>query len=163
MFIIKIVTIYYFLIFYIMAKVSTYLNFSNNTEEVFNFYRSVFGGEFDGPIHRFGDIPTSEWMPPISENDKKLIMHIALPILGWHLLMWTDSPESMWFKVNYWNNVHISLHPDSREEADKLFNWLSVNGVIDMPIGDVFWWAYYGSFTDQYWVKWMINYEKKSN
>lgn len=140
-----------------MSTVSTYLNFSNNTEEAFNFYRSVFGGEFIDQIHRFGDIPKTEWMPEISESDKNLVMHIALPILGWHILMWTDAPESMWFKVNFWNNINISLNPDSREEADKLFNGLSVNWIIEMPMADMFWWAYYGAFTDQFWVKWMIN------
>jgi PhnB protein len=143
-----------------MATTSTYLNFTNNTEDAFNFYRSVFGGEFIDKIHRFGDIPTSEWMPPISESDKNLVMHIGLPILGGHILMWTDAPESMGFKLIKWNNVNISLHPDSKEEADKLFNKLSANWIIEMPMADMFWWAYYGAFTDQFWIKWMINYEK---
>lgn len=144
-----------------MATVSTYLNFKDNTEEVFNFYRSIFGWEFVWGIYRFKDIPKQEWMPEMTEKDKNLVMHIALPILWGHMLMWTDAPESMWFKVNFWNNVNISLHPDSREEADRLFAWLSAKWSVEMPMADMFWWAYYGSFTDQYWVKWMINFEKR--
>ena len=142
-----------------MAKTSTYLNFPRNTEEVFNFYKSVFGGEFvDGKINRFSDIPAQEGMPPIAEEDKKLVMHVALPILGGHLLMGTDAPESMGFKVNKGNNVYISLHPDSRLEANKLFAKLSDGGVVDMPLQDMFWGDYYGSLTDKYGIKWMVNF-----
>src|SRR3970282_1224967 len=105
-----------------MARVSTNLNFPRNTEEVFNFYKSVFGGEFGGDgIARFKDIPHAEGMPPIDENDKNLIMHIELPILGGHHLMGTDAPESMGFKINFGNNVHINLEPDTRIETKKLF------------------------------------------
>src|SRR3989344_3608906 len=108
-----------------MARVSTYLNFTNKTEEAFEFYRSVFGGEFTGGIHRFSEVPPAEGMPGIAESDKNLIMHIELPILGGHVLMGTDAPESMGFKVVPGNNVHISLEPDTREEADRLFAALS--------------------------------------
>ena len=91
-----------------MSRVSTYLNFPYNTEEVFNFYKSVFGGDFTGGINRFGDIPPSEGMPTLSDNDKNLVMHIELPIVGGHVLMGTDAPASMGFKVNFGNNVHIN-------------------------------------------------------
>ena len=145
-----------------MARTSTYLNFSRNTEEVFNFYKSVFGGDFvDGKINRFGEIPAQEGMPPIAEEDKKLVMHVALPILGGHLLMGTDAPESMGFKMNQGNNVYISLHPDSRSEADKLFDKLSKGGVVEMPMEDMFWGDYYGSLTDKFGIKWMVNYSAK--
>ena len=100
-----------------MAQVSTYLNFRRNTEEAFNFYKTVFGSEFKGEISRFRDIPPSENMPPLPEEDKDLVMNIALPILGGHLLMGTDAPESMGFRVNFGNNVYITLHPDTREET----------------------------------------------
>ena len=104
-----------------MARTNTYLNFSRNTEEAFNFYKSVFGGEFSGNgIARFKDIPAMNGAPPISENDKNLIMHIELPIVGGHVLMGTDAPETMGFKVNFGNNVHISLEPDNRAETQKL-------------------------------------------
>jgi PhnB protein len=82
-----------------MSKVSTYLNFPRNTEEAFNFYKSVFGGEFKDGIHRFSEVPPQEGQPPMKDEDKKLVMHVELPILGGHSLMGTDAPESMGFKV----------------------------------------------------------------
>lgn len=146
-----------------MSKTSTYLNFQRNTEEVFNFYKSVFGGDFvDGKINRFGEIPAQEGMPPIAEEDKMLVMHVVLPILGGHLLMGTDAPESMGFKLNKGNNVYISLHPDSRKEADRLFIRLSEAGVIEMAMQDMFWGDYYGSLTDKFGIHWMVNYTVKS-
>jgi len=145
-----------------MAAVSTYLNFTRNTEEAFNFYRSVFGGEFTGEISRFKDIPSSENMPPLPEEDRNLVMHVALPILDGHLLMGTDAPESMGFKVNYGNNVYISLHPDTREETKLLFNALSDGGKIEQELQDMFWGDYYGSCADKFGVQWMfICSEKK--
>ena len=137
-----------------MAKTSTYLNFVRNTEEAFNFYKAVFGTEFSGGgIARMGDFPN----PQLKEEDKNLIMHIELPILGDHILMGTDAPESMGFTLSVGNNTHIMLQPDSREEADRLFAGLSVNGKVTMPLQDVMWNAYYGSFTDQFGIQWMIN------
>src|SRR4249919_1999228 len=91
-----------------MARTNTYLNFPRNTEEAFNFYKSIFGGEFTGGIARFSDVPPQEGMPPMAEADKNLVMHIELPIVGGHVLMATDAPESMGFKVNFGNNMHIS-------------------------------------------------------
>lgn len=139
-----------------MAQVSTYLNFPRNTEDAFNFYKSVFGGEFTGPVSRFGEIPPSEEMPPLAEEDKNLVMHIALPILGGHLLMGTDAPESMNFRITQGNNVYISLHPDTREETRKLFNALSAGGVVEQELQDMFWGDYYGSCKDKFGVQWMF-------
>lgn len=147
--------------FIFMAKVSTYLNFVRNTEEAFEFYRSVFGWEFDDGIHRFSEIPPQEWESPLKEEDKNLVMHVALPILGGHMLMGTDAPESMGFKVQPGNNVYITLEPDTRAEADRLFAALSANGTIEMPLQDMFWWDYYGSLADQYGIRWMINCSQK--
>ena len=144
-----------------MARVSTYLNFARNTEEAFNFYRSVFGTEFSSQIARFKDIPTQEGMPLLADADKDLVMHIELPILGGHLLMGTDAPESFGFTVNYGNNVHLSLEPDTREETKKLFDKLSEGGKITMDLQDMFWGAYYGSCTDKYGVQWMVNCNAK--
>lgn len=145
-----------------MGLTSTYLNFQRNTEEAFNFYKSVFGGDFvDGKINRFKDIPPQAGMPPIPEEDQNLVMHVALPILGGHLLMGTDAPESMGFKVIQGNNVYITLHPDSRAEADTLFNKLSVGGTIEMPMQDMFWGDYFGSFADKFGTKWMISHNGK--
>ncbi len=141
-----------------MARVSTYLNFSRNTEEAFNFYKSVFHGEFSsGGIARFGDIPPSPDMPPLAEEDKNLVMHIELPILGGHVLMGTDAPESFGFNVNFGNNVHINLEPDTRNETKKLFNALAEGGKVSMELQDMFWGAYFGSCTDKFGVQWMFN------
>jgi PhnB protein len=142
-----------------MARVSTYLNFARNTEEVFNYYQSIFGGEFGGTgIHRFGEIPPQEGMPPMAEADKDLIMHIELAITGGHVLMGTDAPESMGFQVHFGNNVHINLEPDTKEETKRLFDALSQGGQVTMDLQDMFWGAYFGSCVDKYGVQWMFNF-----
>jgi len=141
-----------------MARVSTYLNFPGSTEEALNFYKTVFHSEFHGGgIQRFGDIVAPEGMPPLSEEDKKLVLHIELPILGGHVLMATDAPESMGLKVEYGNNVHINLEPETREETKRLFEALAQGGKITMELQDMFWGAYYGSCTDKYGINWMFN------
>jgi PhnB protein len=145
-----------------MARVSTYLNFARNTEEVFNFYKTVFGSDFIGEISRFGDIPPSDDMPPLPEDVKNLVMHIALPILGGHVLMGTDAPESMGFKVTPGNNVYINLEPDTREETKRLFKALSDGGKIEMELQDMFWGDFYGSCTDKYGIQWMFNCSEKA-
>lgn len=140
-----------------MARVNTYLNFIRNTEEAFNFYKTVFNGEFEGEISRFGDIPPQEGMPALPEADKNLVMHIALKIMGGHVIMGTDAPESLGFKVNFGNNVYISLEPDTREETKRLYDAISKDGVVEMELQDTFWGAYYGSCKDKYGVQWMFN------
>lgn len=140
-----------------MARTSTYLNFGRNTEEAFQFYKSIFGGEFIGPIHRFGDMPPNPGQPPMSEADKKLIMHVELAVTGGHILMGTDAPESMGFKVNVGNNVYLNLEPDTRAEAERLFQALSQGGLVEMPLQDMFWGAYFGSCKDKFGVQWMVN------
>jgi len=145
-----------------MSRTSTYLNFPGNTEEAFNFYKSVFKTEFHGNgIQRFGDIPPLEGQPPLSEADKKLIIHVELPIIGGHILMATDAPESMGFKVTTGNNMHINIEPDSREETKRLFDALSKGGNVSMPLQDMFWGAYFGSCTDRFGINWMFNCDAK--
>jgi PhnB protein len=145
-----------------MAKVSTYLNFARNTEQAFSFYKSVFAGEFSGDgIMRFSDIPAADGMPPLAEQDKNLVMHIELPILGGHVLMGTDAPESMGFHVNSGNNMHIMLEPDTKAETKRLFDALSAGGQVTMDLQDMFWGAYYGSCTDRFGVQWMFNCTEK--
>ena len=145
-----------------MARTNTYLNFARNTEEAFNFYRSVFGGEFSGGgIARFSDIPADPNNPPLPDEDKNLVMHIELPIVGGHVLMGTDAPESMGFHVIFGNNVHISLEPDTRAESKKLFDALSAGGKVTMDLQDMFWGAYFGSCTDKFGVQWMVNCTEK--
>ncbi len=144
-----------------MARTSTYLNFPRNTEEAFVFYKSVFGGDFDGPVHRMGEVPAQDGAPPLAEGDKNLVMHVGLQILGGHMLFGTDAPESMGFKLLEGNNVYINLEPDTKEETDKLFAALSDGGKIEMPLQDMFWGAYYGSCTDKFGIHWMFNCAKK--
>lgn len=144
-----------------MSSVSTYLNFTRNTEEAFNFYKSVFGGDFVDGIHRMSDAPTPDGKP-LSEEDKNLVMHVALPIFGGHLLMGTDAPESLGFKVNFGNNIYINLEPDTREETKKLFDALSEGGKVDMELQEMFWGDYFGSCIDKYGVQWMFNCANKS-
>lgn len=140
-----------------MAKVSTYLNFNRQTEEAFLFYKSVFKTEFAGPLMRFGDGPPCPGQPPMSPADAKLVMHVALPTLGGHLLMGTDCPESMGHKLTMGNNVYINLEPDTRAEADRLFAALSQGGQVEMALQDMFWGAYWGTLTDRFGVHWMFN------
>lgn len=145
----------------LMARVSTYLNFARNTEEAFNFYKSVFGGEFEGGINRFSQVPPQPGQPPMSEQDKNLVMHVSLPILAGHRLMGTDAPESMGFKVNQGNNVYINLEPDTRAETTKLFSALSAGGKVTMPLQEMFWGDFFGSLTDKFGVQWMFNCTSK--
>jgi PhnB protein len=143
-----------------MARTNTYLNFPRNTREVFTFYKSVFGGEFSD-VNTFRDVPPMEGVPPMAAEDLDLIMHIELPITGGHVLMGTDAPESMGFIVNFGNNIHISLEPDTVEEATRLFNALSYDGNVTMPFAKMFWGAWFGSFTDKFGVSWMVNCTEK--
>lgn len=108
-----------------------------------------------------GDIPESDGMPKIAEEDKDLIMHIELPIIGGHVLMGTDAPESMGFNLNFGNNIHINLEPDTREETKRLFDALSKGGKIIMELQVMFWGAYYGTCTDKFGVQWMFNCNEK--
>ena len=140
-----------------MARVSTYLNFPRETEAAFLFYRNVFGGDFNGPMHRFRDIPAQPGQPPMADADLDLVMHVELPILAGHVLMGTDAPESMGFQCVAGSNVYINLEPDSRAEADRLFAALSEGGKVEMALQDMFWGAYFGSLRDRFGVQWMIN------
>lgn len=140
-----------------MARVSTYLNFPRCTEQAFEFYRSVFGGSFNGPVHRFADAPPAPERPALAEADRQLVLHVELPILGGHVLMGTDAPESMGFAVVAGNNVHINLEPDTRAETERLFHALAAGGTVEMPLQHMFWGAYFGSLKDRFGVQWMLN------
>jgi PhnB protein len=145
-----------------MARVSTYLNFARETEEAFNFYKSIFGGEFTGGgIWRLSQTPPQKGQPPIPEADKNLIMHVELPILGGHILMGTDAPESMGFNIQPGNNMYINLEPDHRAETKILFDALSKGGKVGMKLEEMSWGGYFGSCTDKYGVQWMFNCRSK--
>jgi PhnB protein len=137
-----------------MPKINPYLNFDGNAEEAFIFYKSVFGGEFLG-VHKMDGAPGSEQLP---ENERNRIMHISLPIGNGDILMASDIIPSAGHTLEVGNNNYISVFADSRDEADRLFNGLSVGGVIEMPLEDAFWGDYFGAFADKYGVRWMINF-----
>lgn len=138
-----------------MAKLNPYLNFDGTCEEAFNFYKSIFGGEFLGEVHKMKDIPNME----IPEEAKDRVMHVGLPI-GGDILMGSDIFPGQPFVAG--NNNYISIFPDSREEADRLFARLSADGEVEMPMEDQFWGDYFGSLKDKFGVCWMINYNSQN-
>lgn len=143
-----------------MARTSTYLNFMGKTEEAFRFYASVFGTELS-PISRIGDVPAAPGTPPLSDADKNAVMHVMLPILGGHILMGTDTLESMGHKLTFGNNISITLEPDTKEDTDRLFARLAEGGEVEMPLQVMFWGDYFGALTDKFGVKWMFNCSTK--
>ena len=140
-----------------MASVNVYLNFAGNCEEAFLFYKSVFGGEFSY-LGRFKDMPPQEGMPPLPEEMAEWIMHVSLPV-GETVLMGSDTGGEWAPERKEGNNFAISVNAGSREEADSIFAGLSAGGSIVMPLGDMFWGAYFGQCTDKYGVGWMVNFE----
>jgi PhnB protein len=140
-----------------MAQINPHINFNGNAEEAFTFYKSVFGGEF-AIIMRFKDISSPEF--PVSEKEANKIMHISLPI-GKNVLMANDVPESMGKTNENENRSKISISAESKEEADRLFNGLSVGGQIEVPIGDSPWGSYFGMFRDKYGIEWIVDFDPK--
>ena len=138
-----------------MAIINPHISFNGNTEEAFNFYRSVFGGEFL-QIVRFKEMSSDDFKP--SEGEANKIMHIALPI-GRNILMANDVPTSMGVVNENENRSKISITAESREEADKLFNGLSEGGKIEVPISDSPWGSYFGMFRDKYGIEWMVDFD----
>ena len=136
---------------------NTYLNFNGNTEEAFNFYRSVFGGEF-ATIMRFKDVPPGAGMPPEEQN---MVMHVALPI-GSSMLMGTDAVKSMGQSVAAGTNSSIIVSTDTRQEADKFFHGISQGGKVTVPLADMFWGDYFGAVTDKFGVQWMISHRAQN-
>ncbi len=139
-----------------MASVSIYLNFAGNAEEAFNTYKKIFKNEFSAPVMRMGDMPAQPGMPPLSDTDKTKVMHVALPILGGTEIMATDMLESFGHKLLEGNNVTISLNPDTKEEADRLYNELSQGGGDSVAPHDEFW-GYWGTCKDRFGIRWMFN------
>ncbi len=138
-----------------MVTLSPYLNFPGNTEEAFNFYKSVFGGDFAGGIFRFKDTPESD---KLTANDREKVMHIGLPLGKGNMLMATDALESMGQKLTTGNNIHLSIETEGKDEANKIFNGLSAGGKVTMPMTDAFWGAYFGMLTDKFGIQWMVSY-----
>lgn len=145
-----------------MANFNPYLHFTGNTEEAFHFYKSVLGGEFIRTA-RYKDLPQSdEYKMPEEYLDK--IMHIALPLGKGNILMGSDAIlEKEGQKFTFGDNFHISISAESKEEADKLYNGLSVGGKIEMPIADSPWGSYFGMFADKFGVQWMVDFDSNNN
>ncbi len=131
-----------------------YLNFAGNTEDAFNFYRSVFGGTFT-MLQRFRDTPEAGRVP---DPEKDKIMHVSLPLGKANTLMATDALESMGHKLKVGNNFSLSIEADSKAEAERIFTGLSQNGTVTMMLGDTFWGAYFGMVTDRFGIQWMISF-----
>jgi PhnB protein len=140
-----------------MATINPYLNFNGSTEVAFNFYKSVFGGEFAALI-RFKDTPEAG---KITENEKDKIMHITLPIGVGNTLMASDVLESMGHTLTSGNNFYLSISADSEADADKIFKGLSAGGKVTMPLEKTFWGSYFGMLTDKFGIRWMVSYDYK--
>lgn len=138
-----------------MAKLNTYLMFDGNCEEAFDFYKSIFGGEFTTKM-RFKDFDSGQ---PVQKGEEDKIMHVSLSI-GNDILMGSDRPCTV-DKAIVGNNFSISIAVESRAEVDKLFSGLSQGGKITMPVGDTFWGAYFGMVIDKFDINWMVSFEAK--
>ena len=138
-----------------MAKVSTYLNFPRQTEEAFNFYKSVFGGEF-AKVTRLKDLASAEF--PVGDADADKIMQIILPIGGAGMLIGNDVPEFMGKVNENENRSKIHVNAESKEEAEKIFNGLSVEGQVEAPMSDGPWGTYFGMFRDKYGIEWVVEF-----
>ena len=142
-----------------MVTINPYLNFPGNTEEAFNFYRSIFGGEF-ADLVRFKD---TEDGSKLNAKEKEMLMHISLPVGKGNTLMATDALESMGHKLNTGNNFSLSVETESKEEADKIFKGLSKGGKITMPQAETFWGSYFGMVNDKFGIQWMVGYTPKQS
>jgi PhnB protein len=136
-----------------MAVINPYLNFNGNTEEAFNFYKSVFGGDFIA-LQRYKETPDAASMPASAQEK---IMHVALPIGSGNILMGTDIPESM-EQVSFGTNFSLSIEAESEAHAKQVFGKLSDGGQVTMPLDKAFWGAYFGMLTDKFGIQWMVNY-----
>ena len=140
-----------------MKAFNPYLNFAGNTEEAFNFYKSIFGGEF-AMVMRYKDTPEGAKLSP-EEADK--IMHIALPIGNGNVLMGTDALGAMGQKLIEGNNFSLSIHADSEEDAHRIFNALAVGGKVIMPMQMQFWGELFGQLADKFGIQWMVTHTNK--
>ncbi len=140
-----------------MATVNVYLSFNGNCKEAFDFYKSVFGGDFPY-VGTFGEMPPQDGME-MSDEDKDKIMHISLPISKETVIMGSDTGGEWASSFVKGTNCSLSINTDSKEEADKLFNGLAAGGQVTMPLSETFWGAYFGMFTDKFGIHWMVNYD----
>jgi PhnB protein len=142
-----------------MSRVCTYLNFQGQAEEAFEYYSSVFDTTYATPLIRFGDVPGSTSM---SEEEKRGVMNVALPILNGHIIMGTDFIASAGHQIRVGNNTTIVLETDTREQADEFYNALSLAGSEKQDMADMFWGAYWGVCLDRFGIRWMISHTPES-
>ena len=140
-----------------MTTINPYLTFNGNCEEAFDFYRSVFGGEFQY-IGKFKDMPANPEHPVI-ESEKEKIMHVSLPISKETTLMGSDSSESFGKASVEGNNFSISINSNSVDEVTRIYNAMSAGGKITMPLNKTFWGSFFGMFTDKFGIHWQVNCE----
>ena len=131
-----------------------YLSFQDNCAEAFDFYKSIFGGDYE-VIQKFSDGPPDM---PLAEEDKDKIMHATLKV-GDAILMGSDTPSQSPHPLQVGNNFSISYHCASRDEADRIFAALTKGGSVSMPMEDMFWGSYFGSGTDKFGINWMIDFQ----
>ncbi len=143
-----------------MAQINPYIHFNGNAEEAFNFYKSVFGGEFS-MVSRFGDMAFEGSISTDEEANK--IMHIALPIGKHNVLMGSDTPAALGVHNENETRSKISINANSKEEADKLFHGLSADGQIEMPIQDSPWGSYFGMLRDKFGIEWMVDFAPRQH
>ena len=139
-----------------MASLHTYLTFNGDCEKAFEFYKSVFGGEFES-MSRFSEMPDDPKFQ-VADEDKDKIMHVSLAIGSGSVLMGSDTAGEMAKHFKQGNNFSISFDADSREEADKYFSELSTDGQVIMPMNSTFWGSYFGMLTDSFGVQWMVSF-----
>ncbi len=141
------------------TSINPYLTFGGNCEDAFNFYRSVFGGNF-AYMGRFGEMPPMEGQAPMAESERNKIMHVSLPISQETILMGSDSSDAFGHSTNIGNNFSISISATSQPDADRLYNGLSADGKLTMPMNKTFWGSYFGMLTDKYGIQWMVSYDE---
>jgi PhnB protein len=141
-----------------MAQISPYIHYNGNAEEAFNFYKSVFGGEFT-VVSRFKDLSIPGFQ--VAENEADKIMHIALPIGKHSVLMGSDTPEMLGKHNENETRTKISINTETKEAADQYFNGLSVGGTVEMPMSDSPWGSYFGMLRDRFGIEWMVNFDSR--
>lgn len=141
------------------TTVNVYLTFDGNCKEAFDFYKTVFGGDFP-QVNTFAEMPPQEGIPPIKDEEKDRIMHMSLPISKETVLMGSDTGGEWAKHFKQGNNFSISVNTDKKEEANRIFNELSKGGKIMMPMDKTFWGSYFGMFTDKFGINWMVSFEE---
>ena len=142
-----------------MTRINIYLTFQGNCKQAFDFYQSIFGGDY-GYVGTFEEMPPQEGMPPMTDEMKKQIIHISLPISKETVLMGSDTGGEWSSDFKQGNNFSISVNTDSKEKADAIFNGLAEKGEIKMPINSTFWGDYFGTLEDQFGINWMVSFNE---